>query len=217
MPVLRVLIIEDSEDDADLIVLELEGAGWQLVHKRVESSQQMLASLRENEWDLVLSDYSMPGFSGLQALDIWKQQGSDGPFIIVSGTIGEEQAVEAVKSGAHDYVLKNNLRRLGPVIDRALRDVEGKRLRLEAEGSLRSTMELFRKTLDSQRDAVFVLDINTPPRILEVNSPATGIFGYSREELVGQSVSILHVDEARYSKFPFGCQSRYVGTRLFSA
>ncbi len=201
MAVLRVLIVEDSEEDAELIVLELERAGYQVVHKRIQNREQMLESLREQDWDLVLSDYRMPGFSGLEALDIWKQHGSDQPFIIVSGTIGEELAVEAMKAGAHDYVLKRNISRLGPVVDRALRDVDERRLRREAEESLRRALELLQRTLNSQRDAVLVLDIHDPPSILEANPAATEVFGYSREELVGQPVGILHVDEARYEEF----------------
>lgn len=201
MSVLRVLIIEGSEEEAELMVLELKRAGYQVVHKRIRNREQMLESLREQEWSLVLCDCTMPDFSGLEALDIWKQHGSDRPFIIVSGTIGDELAVEAMRSGAHDYVLKTNLKKLGPVVDRALRDADERRLRREAEESLRRAMDVLLKSLSSQRDAVLVLDMNDPPRIVDMNPATTEVFGYSREELVGQLAKILHVDEARYGEF----------------
>src|SRR5438874_1441789 len=115
---LRVLIVEDSEEDSDLIVLELKRGGYEPFYRRVETADAMARALEEGEWDLVLSDFSMPRFSVPEALGMVQQKGLDLPFVIVSATIGEEAAVEAMKAGAHDYILKHRLGRLVPAIKR---------------------------------------------------------------------------------------------------
>ena len=130
---LRVLIIEDSEDDALLIIHQLERAGYKLTHERVETKGAMLEALEGQTWDIIVSDYKMPHFSGLAALKLYQEKGLDIPFIIVSGTIGEEIAAAAMVSGAHDYVMKNNLSRLVPSIQRELREAESRRERKRAE------------------------------------------------------------------------------------
>lgn len=109
---LRVLIVEDSEEDAMLLLDGLRQGGYEPTSQRVDTSEAMdqaLAKSYEEGWDIVISDYVMPGFSGLAALALLKAKGIDLPFIVVSGKIGEEVAVETMKAGAHDYVLKNNL------------------------------------------------------------------------------------------------------------
>jgi len=113
---LRVLIIEDSEDDTRRLVRELERDGYESTFKRVDTAEAMAAALDEQAWDLVIADYSMPSFSSPAALKLLKEKELDLPFIIVSGTIGEDRAVEAMKAGAHDFILKNNLKRLLPAI-----------------------------------------------------------------------------------------------------
>src|SRR4030043_609846 len=110
----RVLIVEDSEEDTLLILRELKRGGFDPIHERVETAESMKAALSTKTWDLILSDYSMPHFSGLEALKLFKESGLDLPFIIVSGAIGEDVAIAAMKSGAHDYLMKNNLTRLVP-------------------------------------------------------------------------------------------------------
>ena len=102
---LRVLIVEDSEEDVELIVLELKRGGYDPEFRRVDTAEGLLRALDEEAWDLVLSDFSMPRFSVSEALALLRQQEADLPFVIVSATIGEEAAVEAMKAGAHDYVL----------------------------------------------------------------------------------------------------------------
>ncbi len=119
---LRVLLVEDSRDDEALVTMELGRAGYEVVHKRVETARAMREALDLMRWDVILSDYSLPAFSGPEALAIVKGLGVDVPFIIVSGSVGEEAAVAAMKVGAHDYVLKDRLARLCPAIERALRD-----------------------------------------------------------------------------------------------
>src|SRR6185436_5701299 len=111
---LRLLFVEDSEDDTALIVRHLQRAGYDVDHFRVETRQSFETALENASWDIVISDHSMPKFNSMDALSAIKARGLDCPFIIVSGTIGEETAVEAMRAGAHDYVLKNNLARLAP-------------------------------------------------------------------------------------------------------
>ena len=133
----RILMVEDSADDAELAARTLRRSGCELTFERVETPEAMCAALRREKWDLVIADYSMPHFNGLAALKLLQQQGLDLPFILVSGTVGEEVAVEAMKCGAGDYVLKNNLVRLPLAVERELRDFEmrGARKRAEEEAN----------------------------------------------------------------------------------
>jgi len=133
---LRVLMIEDSPDDAELILLELHRAGFDCRPKRVETAEAMQDCLATEKWDLILSDYSLPKFSGPAAIELLKSSGLDIPFIMVSGTIGEETAVGSLKAGAHDFLLKSKLARLIPAIHRELKDAEVRRARRSAESSL---------------------------------------------------------------------------------
>jgi len=119
---LRVLLVEDSADDEELLLRELRNGGYDVVHERVDNEAAMMAALARESWDVILSDYALPQFSGLKALAIVHATALDVPFIIVSGTVGEETAVSAVRSGANDYVFKGSLGRLSPAIDRELRD-----------------------------------------------------------------------------------------------
>ncbi|HEX5426499.1 MAG TPA: response regulator [Candidatus Acidoferrales bacterium] len=130
---LRALIVEDSEDDAVLLVRELKRGGFDVEHMRVDSSATMNVALDRRCWDIVISDYSMPGFSGAEALKILRARTSEVPFIYVSGTLGEDTAVAALKSGAQDYLVKGKLGRLVPAIERELRDVETRRERQRLE------------------------------------------------------------------------------------
>jgi diguanylate cyclase (GGDEF)-like protein len=120
---LRVLIVEDSEDDAELLIIELERGGYKPIYKRVDTKAAMLEELKNcSAWDLILADYAMPEFSALAALNLLKEKQLDLPFIIVSGKIGEDTAVAAMKAGAHDYIIKGKLARLIPAIERELRE-----------------------------------------------------------------------------------------------
>jgi diguanylate cyclase (GGDEF)-like protein len=124
---LRVLVVDDSEDDALLLLRGLSRGGFEPEFERVETPEAMAAALSASSWDIIISDYSMPLFSGLAALSVLKESGLDLPFILVSGTIGEDLAVEAMKAGAHDYVMKGNLQRLTTAIERELREVEARK------------------------------------------------------------------------------------------
>ena len=130
---LKVLIIEDSEDDTLLLIRELEKGGYDPVYQRVETAEAMRAALKDKTWDIVLSDYHLPHFSGLQALLLFKKAGIDIPFILVSGMISEELATEAMKAGAHDYITKDNLARLIPAIERELGEAGQRRKHRQME------------------------------------------------------------------------------------
>src|SRR6202022_2792507 len=126
---LRVLLIEDSEDDASLLLLELRRGGYSTIHTRVDTPAALSAALDSQKWDLVISDHSMPHFSGGEALQLLRQTELEVPFIFVSGTMGEEVAVAALKNGAQDYLMKSNLKRLVPAVQRELREIEERRQR----------------------------------------------------------------------------------------
>ncbi|HEV2468265.1 MAG TPA: ATP-binding protein [Candidatus Sulfotelmatobacter sp.] len=130
---IRLLMIEDSEDDAALILRELRRGGFEPQFKRVDSAESMRAALDEDNWDIVVCDYSMPHFSGKDALKLLRDTGSDIPFIFVSGTIGEDTAVAALKEGAQDYVMKGHLKRLVPAIMREMKEAEHQRQRRQLE------------------------------------------------------------------------------------
>ena len=136
---LRVLLVEDSEDDALLIVRELEHSGYEPEYERVETAEAMHKALAEwGPYDIVISDYRMPGFRASEALAIFRESGLQAPFIIVSGMIGEDLAVEAIKAGAYDYVMKDNLMRLSATVQRSLNEFEGQRERRQAASELRN-------------------------------------------------------------------------------
>jgi signal transduction histidine kinase len=134
---LRVLVIEDSGDDAALLEIELQRAGYAPDCHRIETPEGLSSALAQKEWDLVIADYHLPRFDALEALALVKGRGLDLPFIIVSGYITEETAVAAMKAGAHDYVMKDNLVRLGQAVERELREAEVRRGRRRAEEALR--------------------------------------------------------------------------------
>ena len=130
---LRILILEDQPADAELVTHELRKAGFEFTAKNVTSEKQFLAELRNARPELILADYSLPGYDGLSALAAAQKQCPETPFIFVSGTLGEEKAIETLRHGATDYVLKDRLTRLGPAVRRALRDREEMRKREQAE------------------------------------------------------------------------------------
>ncbi len=119
---LRVLIIDDSKDDTLLVLRELKNSGYDPIFERVDTAQDLIDALKKQPWDIVISDYVMPQFDGLSALELVQKTGRDLPFIIVSGKIGEDTAVKAMKNGAYDYIMKTNLTRLGPAIERGLNE-----------------------------------------------------------------------------------------------
>ncbi len=144
-------MVEDSEDDALLLLRALRVAGYDTVHRRVQNAQEMTAAMDAQGWDIVLSDHSMPGFSSREALDLVRRRRMDVPFIIVSGVIGEDAAVEAMRAGAQDYIMKGQLARLAPAIARELREADARRERARAEKALLAQAEEFRIARDIQQ------------------------------------------------------------------
>ena len=147
---IKILIAEDSTSDAELLLRVLNRAGYDPEWQRVDTEEDFLAGLHAG-LDLVLSDYSMPQFTGLQALEIVKARCPEIPFIIISGTIGEETAVEAMRLGATDYLLKDRLGRLGPAIDRALEESRLRREKNRDELALKNSEEKLRMVTDNAR------------------------------------------------------------------
>jgi PAS domain S-box-containing protein len=143
---LRVLMVEDSEDDALLMIRELTKSGYESVSNRVETAEAMRTALREKHWDVILCDYQMPKFTGLTAIALLKETNIDTPLIIVSGAIGEETAVDCMRSGAHDYVMKGNLSRLVPAIEREMKEAESRIRRRQAEERLKRVQRLLAET-----------------------------------------------------------------------
>src|SRR5882724_9157053 len=136
---LRVLNVEDSERDATLVRRHLALAGYDVIAERVDTHAAMKAALEERHWDLILSDYTMPNFSALDALAVLEESGLDIPTIIISGTVGEELAVQAMLAGAHDYLMKDNLVRLGASIERELHVADSRRAHRQAEEALKAS------------------------------------------------------------------------------
>lgn len=189
---LRVLFVEDLEDDALLLIRELRRGGYEPVFERVQTREEMQDALKGREWDIVISDYVMPRFNGLDALGVLGESGFDLPFIIVSGNIGEDIAVEAMKAGAHDYLIKGNLKRLVPAVERELREAEVRRARKRAEEGL----SLLAAAIESTVDAVVVT--NAQGFIQYVNAAFEQITGYTKSEAVGRTLHLL--DSGKYDE-----------------
>jgi two-component system NtrC family sensor kinase len=190
---LRVLIIEDSESDAELLLLELRRGGYRVVHERVQTAAGLNRALLE-DWDIALSDYSMPGFSGTQALREIQHSGKDIPFIIVSGTIGEDAAVSAMHAGADDFLVKGKLGRLAPAIERSRRQHEARLARRRAERALLESEEGYRAMFEQA--AVGIARVAPGGRWLEVNQRLCDIVGYSQAELLERTFQdITHPDD----------------------
>jgi PAS domain S-box-containing protein len=180
---LQVLIVEDSENDALLLEIELHRAGYQAVCHRVDSAATMKAALERRQWDLIVADYVLPHFNGLAALALVKESEIDVPFVIVSGHITDATAVSAMKAGAHDYVMKDNLARLGPAVERELRDAEVRRHRRHSEEKL-NTEYTFRQAIENSVPAgISVVDLEG--RQTYVNPAFCAMVCWSEAELVG--------------------------------
>lgn len=181
--ILRTLVVEDSEADAQLLIRQLSLNGYQPVATRVETAEEMRRLLDEQAWDLIIADYSLPKFNAIGALALVREKGLDIPFLILSGTIGEETAVEAMKAGAHDYIMKGSSARLIPAIERELREAVERATRRKAERALRENERRFRSLIEHSSDIITVLDREGTIRY---QSPSVErLLGYKPEELIG--------------------------------
>jgi len=182
---LRILVVEDSEDDALLVLHQIKKGGYDIDYERTQTSEEMKAMLLEKTWDIILSDYMMPHFNGLEALTILKGSGIDIPFIIISGTIGEDVAVQAMKAGANDYIMKNNLQRLLPAIERELREAKSRAERKRAELQLIESEQKFRSLAESSPDNIIRYD--TECRAVYINRNLSLTVGSDVVSFIGRT------------------------------
>jgi two-component system cell cycle sensor histidine kinase/response regulator CckA len=192
---LRVLLVEDSLFDAELLVRELKKAGYEITHLRVETEGDMRSALSEGSWDVILSDFAMPNFSALGALAVLTDSGIDLPFIIVSGTIGEETAVAALHAGAHDFLLKGKLARLIPAIERGRREREVRVARRLAERALGESEQRYRRIIETTNEGLWLVD--TASRVTFANARFAAMLGYETGEMTGRLVIDFVHDESR--------------------
>jgi PAS domain S-box-containing protein len=182
---LRVLIVEDSVEDTLLIGAALERGRLDPVFERVETAAALVAALDRHDWDVIICDYSMPRLTGPEALAICRQKGLDTPFIAVSGTVGEETVAEMIKAGAHDYVLKSNLGRLAAAVKQELRAAAERRGCRQAE----AITAYLASIVESCDDAIIGKTLEGVA--VSWNRGAERLYGYSAEEMIGRSVSVL--------------------------
>ena len=185
---LRILNLEDNERDAELNEVMIS-ARWPQCHLvRVDNRDDYLTALEESALDLILCDYTMPGFNGLEALALAREKRPEVPFLFVSGTIGEDAAIEALKNGATDYVLKHRLMRLIPAVARALAEAEEHAECQRAEEAMRQSEYKYRELFESLSDAAFLAD-EPSGKIIDTNRQAEGLLHCSRAEILGRKES----------------------------
>jgi hypothetical protein len=216
---LSLLMVEDSETDAELVVLELRRHGYDVALERVDTAPALSAALESRRWDIVVCDHGLPSFDSRQALCTVRESRPDLPFVILSGTIGEEAAVEALKAGARDVVLKTNLARVGPVVDRELREAESRRRLRGAEEALVESEARKTAILDTALDAV--ISIDHQGRIVDFNPSAETMFGFARDEARARPVSELIIPlslrqrhHEAFARHLATGQSTIIGTRI---
>ncbi|HWV98643.1 MAG TPA: PAS domain S-box protein [Candidatus Acidoferrum sp.] len=182
---LRVLVVEDSVEDTFFVVRELQRGGFDVTFERVETHAGMQAALEARSWDLVICDYAMPQFSGMAALRLCQQRNLDIPFIMVSGVIGEESAVEMLKAGAGYYLRKDHLDRLAAVVKRELAAANEQRIRRRTEADTAYLASIVRSCNDA------IIGKTLDGTIVAWNDGAERLYGYRAEEIIGRPISIL--------------------------
>ncbi len=194
---LNILAIEDLEDDLFLLLRYLKKNGFIITHTRVDNEVDLREALNADGWDIIISDYSMPQFTGLKALEIFKEYKIDIPFILLSGTIGEEIAVEAMKKGAHDYIMKDKLSRLIPAIERELKESKIRRERTEAINKLKESEGNYKSLVENALDIIFV--VSKDGVVTSANNATKRILNIEKENLIGKHFKeIVHPDDFDY-------------------
>jgi PAS domain S-box-containing protein len=195
---LRVLMIEDSPDDEILVLNALQKGGFEPTHRRVEDRASFVAALSEAPWDVILSDYSMPRFDGLTAFEVCRSTGLDVPFIFVSGHIGEERAVEAMRRGVSDYLRKDNLGRLAAAVHRELQEAASRRQKREMAEALHASEERLQRITQNVPDIIFEYALQPEPHFSFVSSAARTISGFTPEQHLadpGLWLRIVHAED----------------------
>ncbi len=182
---LRLLLVEDSEDDALLLERELKRGGYEPTTKRVQTEKDMSAELQAGEWDIVISDYVMPKFSGMDAFRVLKDSGLDLPFIMISGKMGEETAVDAMRAGVHDYIVKDKMARLIPAIQRELREAEVRRERKIAQEALQESEKRFALFMRHLPGLAYIKD--EQGKILYLNEYVEKMHGRKMKKILGKT------------------------------
>jgi hypothetical protein len=182
---IRILHLEDNARDARLVQSTLEAADIRCAILRARGRDDFVAALEQGGIDLILCDYTLPGFDGTSALKIARASKPEVPFVFASGTIGEERAVESLKSGATDYVLKDHIERLAPVVRRALQEAESRRQQRQAEEAMRASEYKYRHLFESLSDAAFLICEETG-KIIDTNPQAEALLRRSRGEILGR-------------------------------
>jgi PAS domain S-box-containing protein len=187
---LRILHLEDTEADGELIIATLESQGIACDVLRVDTRDAFVAALDEGGMDIILSDFSLPTFDGIAGLKLAQEKRPEVPFIFVSGTLGEEIAIDALQCGASDYVFKHRLPRLAPAIRRAIADAEKRQELLRAEMAMIQSEYKYRQLFDCLGEAALLADAQSG-RILDTNRQAESLLGRTRAEILGTNIEQL--------------------------
>jgi len=204
MTKLKLLLVEDNDIDAMLVVRQLKKEGFEVDHLQVKTRNEMEAGLTRGGWDIVISDYSLPGFGGGEALELFKSKKSDIPFILVSGTVGEDIAVTIMKGGANDYLMKTHLNRLGPAVKRELAETAMKRDKIRIELVLSQTEKRFQRLIQDLIDVVWLSNLDGS-KLYIVNAAFEKIFGIALDDNKANPHywidQVVEQDQGSYHKF----------------
>ncbi len=189
---LRILLVEDSSDDELMVRRLLSKAGFNVTLERVESAEKLQEALMQR-WDFVIADYRLPSFTGIEALKIVRQKNMDIPFILISGEIGEEIAVQAMRDGAQDYLMKQNLIRLGPAVERELREATHRREKRQFEQSMRESEARYRLLVEHIPAIVFIVSLQDGYRVTFLNKQINNILGYQPDNIISMGTRWLEI------------------------